>query len=242
MLVLASNVLSAQAALPSNTQQLVVVITADWDATQGRLYAYDLVDDGWQPRKYDVPVSLGGKGSAWGLGLHEPQEGPQKLEGDGRSPAGIFAIGSAFGYESQVQSRLPYQPMSEFDYCIDVNNSPLYNRIVDARQVGAAAVANSTEPMRRDIHVKGDQRYRLGFVIEHNPHNVASKGSCIFTHLWGSPGQTTAGCTAMDEATLRELVAWLDDAEHPVFVLLPHAQYERLRSKWRLPQMKRATQ
>jgi L,D-peptidoglycan transpeptidase YkuD (ErfK/YbiS/YcfS/YnhG family) len=139
-----------------------------------------------------------------------------------------------------VPSGLSYQSMTEFDYCVDVNESSLYNRIVDARQVGEAAVSKSTEPMRRDLHAKGDQRYKLGFVIEHNPKNVATKGSCIFTHLWGSTGQTTAGCTAMDEVALRGLVAWLSDMQHPVFVLLPRAEYERVRNQWNLPHVVRA--
>ena len=62
-----------------------------------------------------------------------------------------------------------------------------YNQIVDADVVGAAAVKGSTEPMRRDIHVHGDQRYREGFVIVSNPDAVPQAGSCIFGHLWHSP-------------------------------------------------------
>jgi L,D-peptidoglycan transpeptidase YkuD (ErfK/YbiS/YcfS/YnhG family) len=130
--------------------------------------------------------------------------------------------------------------MTEFDYCIDVNESPLYNRIVDSRNVGQPAVAQSTEPMRRDLHANGDQRYKLGFVIEHNPKHAATRGSCIFAHLWGSSGQTTAGCTAMDDAAMRGLMAWLDAKKQPVFVLLPQAEYERLKTSWRLPDIAQA--
>jgi L,D-peptidoglycan transpeptidase YkuD (ErfK/YbiS/YcfS/YnhG family) len=147
----------------------------------------------------------------------------------------MFSIGTAFGYAASTQSGLPYRAMTQFDYCIDVNESPLYNRIVDARSVGQAAVAESTEPMRRDLHANGDQRYKLGFVIEHNPANTATRGSCIFAHLWGATGQTTAGCTAMDDAAMRELMSWLDASKRPVFVLLPHAEYERLKTRWLLP-------
>lgn len=224
----------------SGAEQLVLVVTNDWNATQGALQTFEWRDGRWASRGTKTAVSIGRTGSAWGIGLHDTQPGPQKQEGDGRSPAGIFSIGTAFGYAPSSRSGLGYQAMTEFDYCIDVNESPLYNRIVDARKVGQAAVAQSTEPMRRDLHAKGDQRYKLGFVIEHNPKHVATKGSCIFAHLWGSQGQTTAGCTAMDEAAMSELAAWLDSNKKPVFVLLPEKEYERLQSSWGLPDAARA--
>jgi L,D-peptidoglycan transpeptidase YkuD (ErfK/YbiS/YcfS/YnhG family) len=118
-----------------------------------------------------------------------------------------------------------------------VPGSPLYNTIVDAKTVGGPAVEGSTEPMRRDLHADGDVRYRTGFVIQHNPANVDGAGSCIFAHLWKAPGQATAGCTAMDDAAMRALAAWIDPARHPVFVLLPRAEYERLQGEWQLPKL-----
>jgi L,D-peptidoglycan transpeptidase YkuD (ErfK/YbiS/YcfS/YnhG family) len=127
--------------------------------------------------------------------------------------------------------------MQATDYCVDVSGSPEYNRIVDADVVGQAAVAQATEPMRRDLHAGGDQRYRLGFVIQHNRQAQPMGGSCIFAHLWKSPEDPTTGCTAMAPATMDALLAWLRPDRHPVFVLLPMAEYRRLRTAWRLPQI-----
>jgi L,D-peptidoglycan transpeptidase YkuD (ErfK/YbiS/YcfS/YnhG family) len=221
----------------NDAKQLVLVITNDWNATQGTLSAFESTQGQWQQHGPSTAISIGKSGSAWGLGLHDKQTGPQKREGDGRSPAGMFAIGTAFGYPASAATGLVYQPMTEFDYCIDVDDSPLYNQIVDARKVGREAVARSTEPMRRDIHVKGDPRYALGFVIEHNSQAARSAGSCIFAHLWQSPGQTTAGCTAMSVASMKQLLGWLERNQRPVFVLLPRAEYERLKAPWRLPEV-----
>lgn len=67
-------------------------------------------------------------------------------EGDGRSPAGAFAVGAAFGYADSAITALPYEPMDANDWCIDVSASLLYNRIVDAAEVGVDAIAGSTEP------------------------------------------------------------------------------------------------
>lgn len=220
----------------SGAEQLVVVVTGDWNAPGGELRRYERVDTTWREVGDAAPVTVGRAGSAWGIGLHPAQAaGPRKREGDGRAPAGVFVLGTAFGYAGSAATALPYRAMSRSDYCIDVPASPLYNRIVDAREVGESAVAGSTEPMRRDLHANGDQRYRLGFVIEHNPQAHSGAGSCIFAHLWKAAGEPTAGCTAMADEVMEQLLGWLDPRRKPVFVLLPVAEYERLQVQWDLP-------
>lgn len=222
----------------SSARQLVLVTTSDWDANEGELQKFDMTKQGWRPLAAPVTVTIGRQGSAWGIGLHPTsQSGPKKKEGDGRSPAGVFRIGKAFGYVESFETALPYEAMTATDYCIDVSDSPLYNRIVDTKVVGEKAVAGSTEPMRRDIHVNGDHRYKLGFVIEHNSEGGAALGSCIFAHIWKAPGVPTAGCTAMDEAAMAKLLAWLDPRQEPIFVLLPQAEYERVQTRWGLPKL-----
>jgi L,D-peptidoglycan transpeptidase YkuD (ErfK/YbiS/YcfS/YnhG family) len=217
-------------------RQLVLVTTADWNADRGLLRRYERTTGGWQQVGSALPVMVGRNGSAWGLGLHATgQPGPVKREGDGRSPAGVFAIGEAFGYAATADTSLAYAPMQASSYCVDVSGSPLYNRIVDADIVGAAAVAKATEPMRRDLHADGDQRYRLGFVIEHNSQAAPMAGSCIFAHLWKSPDDPTTGCTAMAPTTMDALLGWLRPERDPVFVLLPLPEYARLRHEWGLP-------
>ena len=221
----------------TGAQQMILVITPDWDSTQASLRRFERHDGQWQAVSLPQPVVIGKSGAAWGLGLHAPQPGPQKREGDGRAPAGIFAIGPAFGYASSVATKLDYQPMTAADYCIDVSDSPLYNQIVDAGKVGAKAIAGSTEPMRRDLHAAGDPRYKLGFVIAHNAQRKPGGGSCIFAHLWKSADSSTAGCTAMAEPIMRELLDWIDPTRQPAFVLLPRAEYQRLRQTWKLPRL-----
>ena len=238
LLLMFAAALPAAAALPwDNARQLVLVVTPDWDTDAGVLQRFERDASGqWQAVTAASDVAVGRKGSAWGIGLHAAQaNGPQKQEGDGRSPAGVFTVGEAFGYAGKADTGLSYQPMSAQHYCIDVNGSPLYNRIVNQDEVGADAVKGSTEPMRLDLHSNGDVRYRQGFVINHNPGNVSGAGSCIFAHLWRKPGEPTAGCTAMPDPVMEDMLAWLQADQHPVFVLLPRAEYARLHHDWQLP-------
>lgn len=230
---------SAEAGQWADARQLVLVTTADWDSTDGELRRFDRDGRGWREVGKAQPIAVGRTGLAWGLGLNTPRsDGPVKREGDGKAPAGAFAIGPAFGYAASARTGLDYQAMTRNDWCIDVPESAYYNRIVDRSVVTAPGLEKSTEPMRLDIHGKnGDQRYREGFVIQHNASATPSAGSCIFAHLWGSPGQATAGCTAMAPGTMQPLLAWLDSSRKPVFVQLPIAQYAQLRTAWNLPQI-----
>lgn len=228
----------ANAQVPESSQQLLVTVTNSWDADTGELYAFSRTENGWKPILDPIPVNLGRTGLAWGLGLHPDSiigaADPQKREGDGKAPAGIFRLGDAFGYLSTVETGLSYQPMTRSHYCIDVPASPLYNETVDADQVGKEAVRGSSEGMRRDIHY-GDQQYKKGIFVAHNPANVPGAGSCIFVHLWKAPGSATAGCTAMAEPQMDAVLKWLQADQQPVYVALPRQQYRALRAQWRLP-------
>ena len=230
---------SVEATRWADAQQLVLVTSTDWNATDGQLRRFERTDGGWSQVGATVPITLGRSGSAWGIGLNAARsDGPVKREGDGKSPAGVFGIGTAFGYANTLATGLPYQAMTGNDWCIDVPESSYYNRIVDRSVVKAPGLDKSSEPMRRDLHADGDQRYREGFVIEHNADGAARQGgSCIFAHLWKAPGETTAGCTAMAPASMDALLAWLDARRKPVFVLLPQAEYIRLQRDWQLPKV-----
>lgn len=218
--------------------QLVLVTVADWQADTGILRRFERIDGRWSAVAEPYAVTVGRNGTAWGLGLQQPQiDGPQKHEGDGKAPAGVFAIGIAFGSPPAIDSGLRYRAMDASDWCIDVSGSPYYNRIVSTGDVGEDAVKGSTEPMRRDIHLDGDPLYRKGFIIGHNSGNSPGRGSCIFAHLWRGPGVPTAGCTAMPEPDMDALLAWLDADKHPLFVLLPEPEYRRLLESWQLPEL-----
>jgi len=230
-------VAAAAPVLEPESRQVVFVVTPDWTATGGMLSCFERDAGGaWTQHGASHAVMVGRRGCGWGRGLQPPvEDGPQKREGDGRSPAGVFTIGPAFGAAATCETGLEYRPLTGDDWCIDVADSPLYNRIVSTREVGAAAVAGSTEPMRRDLHLDGDGAYALGFVIGHNCDCRPGAGSCIFAHLQGDPPGPTAGCTAMTEERLGALLRWLRADARPRFVLLPAAEAATRAAAWGLP-------
>jgi L,D-peptidoglycan transpeptidase YkuD (ErfK/YbiS/YcfS/YnhG family) len=214
------------------SRQRVVVRTAQWGAAEGTLQRFDRnsARDGWHAVSAPSRVTVGNGGLAWGRGLHPAQSGPQKREGDGKAPAGVYKLPSTFGYALEAPGNLPYTMATPELLCIDDPASVRYNRILRRSEIQFPDW-KSFESMRRD-----DDQYRLGVLVEHNPDPVKpDAGSCIFLHVWKSPGEPTDGCTAMASASIETLVAWLDWASEPTLVQLPDSEYQRLRDAWKLP-------
>ncbi|UCH30309.1 MAG: hypothetical protein JSV06_04590 [Myxococcales bacterium] len=227
----------AEAAAPisADKTQLVTVVSAEWTAFRATLRRYER-DPGqrWKPAGRPVDVVLGREGYGWGRGLHgtsppEGRPGPIKREGDGRSPAGAFSIGTAYGYAPARKdiSVLYVQTTGELR-CVDDPDSNHYNRIVSTAETNVDW--QSAEHMRRE-----DDLYVLAIVVEHNTEAPKpGAGSCIFIHLWEGPDKGMSGCTAMALDPLEELAGWLRP-DAAVYVALPRSEYEALKQPWALP-------
>jgi L,D-peptidoglycan transpeptidase YkuD (ErfK/YbiS/YcfS/YnhG family) len=231
--------LKAQQDLPetlSQSSQMVVVTTKDWTATDGTLRRFERTERAWQQVGPAVPVVVGRGGLGWGRGMHPPSSsGPQKKEGDGRSPAGIFRLTYAFGYapaEEVREIKLPYIQCTSSVDCVDDTNSSSYNIIVDRRSV-AKVDWKSSEKMRLS-----DDEYKLGVFVAHNTSPTEpGAGSCVFMHVWEEPGHPTSGCTAMGVGSIESLLGWLDARSNPVLVQLPQEEYRQKQTPWKLPAM-----
>src|SRR5260370_22758418 len=171
-------------ALESSTQVLVVT-TPDWNAVEGTLQRYERATPHkkWQAVGEPITVVVGKNGLGWGSGtlLTNSAEvraasDPIKKEGDGKAPAGVFALGTVFGYAPQPLAglKMPYQNLTASIECVDDTSSKFYNRLVDHATV--TADWNSSEHMLRP-----DELYRWGIFVDHNanPPTPAS-ASCIF--------------------------------------------------------------
>ena len=212
------------------SRQLIVVTSDSWDETHATLRRYEraTTSEAWQLLGGPIPVMLGRSGLAWGVGINsESGDGPRKHEGDGKSPAGIFRLGAAFGFAATADGvKLPYVPLRPTTECVDDVASMHYNRIVDRAEV--PRVDWSSSEKMRAIPV-----YEWGVVVLHNDAPTAGGGSCIFLHA--TSGKPTSGCTAMPADDIAAIAHWLDPDARPLLVQLPSAEYARLRGRWQLP-------
>ncbi|MBV8970432.1 MAG: hypothetical protein JO331_15430 [Verrucomicrobia bacterium] len=219
------------------TQQLIVVLTDDWTAHTARIQRFErskVSNPVWRAAGSTFSAVLGTNGLGWGVGLHGtgvPGD-PVKQEGDRRSPAGVFQLAQAFGLFKAGNppfSHWPYEQVVATTLAIDDPKSQYYNRIVDLRSVPHSDWQHA-EWMQQ---VGGE--YRCGVMVKHNWDQIPGCGSCIFLHVWTGPNSSTAGCTAMAETDLMELLRWLNQNKHPLLVQLPIATYQQLRPGWALP-------
>lgn len=192
------------------SQQLIVVISPELNSTSGLLQRYEKAAK-WDKIGDAVSVTLGRNGLGW-----EGVRQPQKYEGDGRSPAGVFEIASTFGYAPQSTTLMPYFHADERLICVDDINDRFYNKMV---LLNLSLPPKSFENMRRS-----DDLYRYGAVIEYNRMAEKERGSCIFFHLNRPDNRPTSGCTAMDEKPLLELLGWLDPTKNPKLLQIPQSE------------------
>lgn len=219
----------------ADATQLLVVTTHEWDAVDGSLQRFERTSPkaAWTPVGSPVTVVVGRKGLAWGRGIaSDARTGdPLKKEGDGRAPAGVFRLGPMFGQSRDrlAGASMPYLFLDDNVECVDDARSAHYNQLLSQQKAGGADWASSekmwTEPL-----------YKWGVVVAHNnPQVQPGGGSCIFLHIWKAAGAGTAGCTAMPEQDLVEILRWLRPSNRPLLVQLPRPEYERLKSAWKLP-------
>jgi D-alanyl-D-alanine dipeptidase len=209
------------------------VITDSWDSSHATLSWFDRSDpDHWQRHHGPVNVVVGRAGLAWGRGeiSHKTLPGPIKREGDEKAPAGVFRLGTAFGYAARpIRTRMPYLALSKSIIAVDDPRSRYYNRLVDVTRI------NHPDWKSAENMILDDQRYKWGVVVLHNEPPTPGAGSCIFLHVWLNGSTATSGCTAMPEPDLRALLGWLDPAQTPLLVQLPRTIYNEVRSDWALP-------
>lgn len=221
--------------LPARSRQLVLGIAENWDSSRVTLTLHERQGAAWRKTDGPWPGRLGRDGLVWGLGIHPlPAAAAVKKEGDWRAPAGVFPIGGVWGYEQAIRKhpRLPYRQVTSRDLWVEDPASSSYNRnlVLDHEP---ATPWEKKQQMKQD-----DPAHALKLFIAHNPppKAVPGRGSSIFFHIWRANGsKPTAGCTTLEETRLRGLIAWLDPGKHPLYVLLPRAEYERLKPRWGLP-------
>ena len=206
-------------------EQLILVVSKDFNNSKAQLYTYEKNNDLYQKKSISFPVQLGRNGLGWGLGIkkiaHQNDE-PIKKEGDGKAPAGIFLLGKSFGYDG-VESKLDYIQADKNLICVDDVTSEFYNQL---REQNLSDTIKSFEYMRRE-----DNLYAYGLVVQHNTQAKKGAGSCIFMHIWRNQDAPTSGCTAMDQDNIIKLLAWLNKKSNPLLIQIPQAycpQIEKL--------------
>lgn len=185
----------------SGIKQVLLVYNIRANDHQAFLLAYEKTEQGWQAVFDVIPAGIGENGFA-------PIN--QKIEGDRKSPTGIFALGKLFTYLDSVDTKMPFQKTTIEDKWIDDPESENYNRYVQG-ETDAQSYEN--------LLLKSDA-YKYCMVIEYNTNPVVKgKGSAIFFHLNKTGNESTAGCVAITEKNMLRLLKWLNPKSNPHIIM-----------------------
>lgn len=220
-----------------DTRQMILVLTDSITSTSGYLYRFERPDNKgkWSQIGKTIPIVLGRNGLAWGRGLNpiDTSKLSIKAEGDGKSPAGVFTLSSAFGYARSDEMKglkIHYIHITTMLECIDDAESESYNQLVNNNEVEKVDWQSSEKMYFADIW------YEQGVIVDQNINPIIKGGgSCIFLHNWSDPNETTAGCTEMDPVNMKEIIYWLDASANPVLVQLTQQLYNDYQQSWELP-------
>ena len=122
----------------------------------------------------------------------------EKMEGDKKTPVGIFEFGTAFGTHKKIlNNKIPYISINENLYWVDDEESACYNNLVNITKTKKDW--NSAEHLCDYL-----DEYEYALEIKANPCNEKGKGSAIFLHC--SNNRETSGCIAIDRCSMRKIL------------------------------------
>lgn len=221
--------------LPASSSQCLVGTSEGWDSSTVTLCFYEKKSGAWRAASEPWKARLGKNGLVWGKGIHPVPAGVRtKKEGDNRSPAGVFSIGGAWGYNDTIRKHphLSYRKVTSRDLWVEDPASPHYNENLILGHEPSSAWEKKQQMKQND------EAHSLKLFIAHNapPRVTPHAGSAIFFHIWRGGGtRASAGCTTMEMPKLQWLISKIDPSRNPVYVLLPQADYDARRAVWKLP-------
>jgi len=173
----------------SKVNQLVFTYQKDND-TLHLVTGLEKKEGRWEMVIPPVRASIGRNGFA--------QEN-EKIEGDGKTPNGLYALGQLYSYEANVDTKIPFQQVDSLDKWIDDSSSIDYNKYVRGE-----TNAKSFEHLKlKSID------YKYCMVIEYNTNPVVKgKGSAIFFHVADENYTPTSGCVAIAEKDMLQFLKW----------------------------------
>lgn len=131
----------------------------------------------------------------------------KEKEGDMKTPLGVFNLSTPFGILPDPSASDPHgrtvsgylQVTQDHFWC--GQSGPFYNRLIDNRRPPEGYVPNAD-----DEHlIRYSPSYNYSMFIDYNQEGKPHLGSCIFLHCT-SRSPHTAGCVAIDEWLMRELI------------------------------------
>ncbi len=137
-------------------------------------------------------------------------------EGDGTTPAGIYALGPVvYGNAPNPGTRYPYHRLACGDWWDEDPTSADYNTFQHVPCGQPPPFGGDSEALWTETYA-----YQSFVVVEYNAHPaVPYAGSAIFIHA--SRGMPTTGCVSLPLGDLDTLLRWLQPRQSPHVAMGP---------------------
>lgn len=173
------------------TQVLSVTGVGGSDA---KLDVWERTAAGWQPVAggVGIPAKIGAKGMS-----------PDHFDGSMMTPKGVYTLDFAFGTEPNPGGGLSYVQVGPDHWWDGDMNSPTYNTM----QVCSKDQCPFNTSLSAGTENLQIPQYAHAVVMGVNKERIPGKGGAFFVH--STDGGPTAGCVAIDDATLVRIMRWL---------------------------------
>jgi L,D-peptidoglycan transpeptidase YkuD (ErfK/YbiS/YcfS/YnhG family) len=173
----------------SATQVISVVGVGGSNA---KMDVYQRTASGWQAVAAGIPAFIGANGMT-----------PQSHDGEKKTPMGIFTLDFAFGTAPNPGGGLQYVQVGPDHWWDGDMKSPTYNTMQVCKEDQCPF---DTDPASGTENLEIPQ-YVHAVVMGVNKQRVPGNGGAFFLHA--TDGGPTAGCVAIDDAKLVEIMRWL---------------------------------
>ena len=168
------------------TQVISVVGVGGSDA---KMDVYQRSATGWQPVAAGITTYVGSAGMA-----------PKAKSGYPATPMGVFTLPYAFGTDPNPGGGLQYVQVGPDHWWDGDDNSPTFNTMQVCKQAQCRFDTNESENLQIP-------QYKHAVVMGVNTARTPGEGGAFFFHT--TNGSPTAGCVAIDDAKLVQIIQWL---------------------------------
>jgi L,D-peptidoglycan transpeptidase YkuD (ErfK/YbiS/YcfS/YnhG family) len=173
-----------------NATQVISVVGVGKSTAKADVY--ERTAAGWQPIGVGIPAHIGANGML-----------AQTHDGNMATPMGIFTLDFAFGTDPSPGGGLQYVQVGPDHWWDGDMKSPTYNTMQVCQK---SQCPFDTNPSSGTENLQIPQ-YRHAVVMGVNKERVPGNGGAFFLH--STDGGATAGCVAIDDGTLVDIIKWL---------------------------------
>lgn len=204
----------------TDSEQVVLVTANSWRATVGTVQVFEKKKKSWSATQNSVKANLGYGGLV---------PGDKREQGTGTTPTGTYAFTSAFGIKPNPGTKFSYIKVDNNDAWTYNPKFPSTYNIFQTANKDWSSYGNYVEILSTyrkqynyvavlDFNLPAGEITKGANGINRTDQSAnTSRGGGIFLHV--SNGTKTAGCIAIPEGAMKEILEWLDPEKNPVIVI-----------------------